>query len=290
MGILRSALLLVALPGSLAHAQDPANLGDPPYDPQIHWAYAGFMGTGWYKISDERDGFVFRVTPRWKLGEAEIDEGRRKIEYTFRVPLTIGLTRLDFGDIPGTIDPGNLVNASINFGVDANIPISDTLFIRPLAQVGYGTVLDADDRAVTYSAEIRVRKEYSRPNFDWAIMGGVGYAGYTPNQGRADDFTLAAIAAEFSYPIGWKLSPNAQTLFHWHLGYTDFIDEIKFDFRPDQVESIGNYWQIGASIGLRDERIRFWALSWDRLGLAYNYSRRGDLRGIKIQFRSLYDF
>ncbi len=279
------ACLLLLLTG-LANAQS-----EPPYEPQIHWAYASFMGTGWYKISDERDGFVFRVVPRWRLGEPAIDEaGRRKVEYTFRVPLTIGLTRLDFDDIAGTIDPGNLVNASINFGLDADVPLSDTFFVRPLAQVGYATVLDEDDRAVTYSAELRGRKEYPRQNFDWALVGSLGYAGYTPKEGRSDDFTYVRIATEFSYPISWKLSPNAQTLFHWHLGYTDFIDEVQFDFRSDEVKSVGDYWQIGAAIGLRDDRVRIWALSFDRLGLAYNYSQRGDLRGIKIQFRSLYDF
>ena len=279
------ACLLLLMPG-LATAQD-----ELPYEPQIHWAYSSFMGTGWYKISDERDGFVFRVVPRWRLGEPEIDDsGKREIEYTFRVPMTIGVTRLDFDDIVGTLDPGNLVNASINFGLDANIPVSDTFFVRPLAQVGYGTVMDADDSAVTYSAGIRARKVFLRENFDWALMGGLGYAGYTPNEGRSDDFTYVAVAAEFSYPIGWKLSKNAQTLFHWHLGYTDFIDEVQFDFRPDQVDSVGNYWQLGAAIGLRDDRVRIWALSFDRLGLAYNYSERGDLRGINIQFRSLYDF
>ena len=281
------ACLFLFSPG-MATAQ---TTGEPPFDPQIHWAYSSFMGTGWYKISDERDGFVFRLVPRWRLGEPDIDDlGKREIEYTFRVPLTIGVTRLDFDDIVGTLDPGNLVNASINFGLDANIPVSETFFVRPLAQVGYGTVIDEDDSAVTYSAELRARKEFPYENFEWALMGGIGYAGYTPNEGRSDDFTYATIAAEFSYAIGWKLSPNAQTMFHWHLGYTDFIDEVEFDFRPNEVESIGNYWQLGASIGLRDDRVKIWALSFDRLGLAYNYSRQGELRGIKFLFRSLYDF
>ncbi len=278
------AMVVALLPG-----RSEAQLIEPPFDPQIHWAYSGFLGTGWYKISDERDGFVFRLTPRWRIGESIVDE-RRKIEYTFRLPVTIGVTRLDFGDIGGSLDPGNLANMSVNFGVDANIPVSDTLFVRPLAQVGYGTVLDEDKSAVTYSAEVRARKEFPRPNFDWTIMASLGFAGYTPNEGRSDEFTFASLAVEFSYPIAWKLSPSSQTLFHWHVAYTDFIDDVEFDFRRNDVESIGNYWQIGAAIGLRDEQVRIWALSFDRLGLAYNYSRTGELRGIKIQFRSLYDF
>ena len=69
-----------------------------------------------------------------------------------------------------------------------------------------------------------------------------------------------------------------------------FIDEIKFNFRPDQIESIGSYWQLGLAIGLRDEPIKAWAFSFDRLGLTYSYSKQGELRGIEIQVRSLYDF
>ena len=278
MAIPRPVVVIGAILSLCPGAGIAQQQGGAPYDPQIHWAYSSFLGTGWYKISDERDGFVFRVRPRWKIGEADFDdEGKRKIEYTFRLPLTIGLTRLDFDDIPGTLDP-------------ANIPISDTFFVRPLSQVGYGTVLDDDESAITYFAGVRFRKEFPRENFDWALMGGVGYAGYTPNEGRADDFIHVNLAAEFSHPLSWQISPDAQTLFHWYVGYTDLIDEIKFDFRPDQVQSIGNYWQVGFAIGLREQQIKAWRFSFDRLGLTYSYSRQGEHRGIGIQFRSLYDF
>ena len=74
-------------------------------EPDVNWAYASFFGTGWYKISDERDVFSIRVSPRWETGEAGFDEeGNRDIGYTFRVPFTVGLARLDFDDIPGILD------------------------------------------------------------------------------------------------------------------------------------------------------------------------------------------
>ena len=94
-------------------------------EPTTHWAYASFFGTGWYKINDERSAFVLRGAPRWTVGEASIDEqGNRDIAYTFRMPMTLGLSKLDFDDIPGLVDPDNLATASLNFSVDADIPIS----------------------------------------------------------------------------------------------------------------------------------------------------------------------
>ena len=42
-------------------------------------------------------------------------------------------------------------------------------------------------------------------------------------------------------------------------------------------------------MGKRDKPVRMWRLSFDRLGLAYNFSTTGELRGIKFVFRSLYD-
>ena len=43
------------------------------------------------------------------------------------------------------------------------------------------------------------------------------------------------------------------------------------------------------AFGREDEPIKLWFLRFDRLGLAYNISPSGELRGIKFVFRSLYE-
>ena len=259
-------------------------------EPTTHWAYASFFGTGWYKINDERSAFILRVSPRWTFGEASIDnQGKREIAYTFRVPMTLGLAKLEFEDIPGILDPDNLTTASLNFSVDADIPVTKRFSLRPSAEIGYGTVLGESDSAWTYKGEIRSRYTFQSGKLDWGLIGGLGLVGYEPNEGPSDDFTYLAAGLEFEYPVNWPRSKNDQTMLYWHVLYTDFIDEIEFETGVEELDSVANYWQIGLALGKNREPVRLWFLKFDRLGLAYNFSTTGELRGIKFVFRSMYD-
>jgi hypothetical protein len=259
-------------------------------EPTIHWAYASYFGTGWYKINDQRSAFILQTAPRWNYSEAGFDEdGNREIGYTFRVPVTIGLSNLDFEDIPGIVDPGNVVSLSVKFGVDADIPVTDRFSIRPNADFGYGAILDESIYAWTYRAEIRSKYSFEFGKLDWALLGALGYVGYTPNEGSSDDFNYVTIAAEFGYPINWPQIENDQTMLYWHAGYTDFIDVAKFKTGVDERDSVDSIWQIGVAMGRRREPVRIWFLKFDRLGLGYKYSDSSEHRGISIIFRSLYD-
>lgn len=259
-------------------------------EPTTHWAYASFFGTGWYKVSDERSAFILRVAPRWNFGEANIDEqGNRSIGYTLRVPMTLGLNRLDFDDIPGVLDPDNLTTASLNMSLDADIPVTRRFSLRPSGEIGYGTVLGESGSAWTYKAEVRSQYRIQSGKLDWALLASAGLVGYEPNSGPSDDFTYVAAGAEFSYPVSWPPAKDDQMMLHWHLSYTDFIDEIEFKSGVEDVDSVANYWQAGFALGKSREPIRLWFMKFDRLGLAYNFSRNGELRGVKFVFRSLYD-
>jgi hypothetical protein len=255
-----------------------------------HWAYASFFGTGWYSINEDQSVFVLKTTPRWKVGEAGFDDaGKRNVAWIYRVPMTFGLSHFDLDDVPGVIDPDNLSTATLAFGMDVDIPITRQFSIRPLAELGYGRVLGEPDSAWTYKAAVRSRYSFRHEMLDWALLAGLGYVGYTPDEGRSDDFTYAEIAAEFGYPVDWFGKTDSQAMFYWSLGYTEFIDEIDFSQGVPGVESIANYWQVGVAVGKRDTPVRIWFLNFDRLGVAYNYGNTGQLRGIRFVFRSLYE-
>jgi len=259
-------------------------------EPSFHWAYASFFGTGWYKINDERSAFIIRAAPRWTVGEAEIDaQGNRNIAYTFRTPITLGLSKFDFDDIPGIIDPDNVATGSIGFSVDADIPITRRFSLRPSAELGHGTVLGESRTAWTYKAEVRSKYAFQSGKLDWALMGALGYVGFNPKRGHSDDFGFIAAGLEFAYPVGWPRSNNDQTMLYWHASYTDFLDEVEFKTGVEELDSVANYWQLGLALGKRDKPVRIWFLKFDRLGLAYNYSTTGDLRGIRFVFRSMYE-
>jgi hypothetical protein len=259
-------------------------------DPTVHWAYASFFGTGWYRINDERSAFMLRVTPRWSVGEAGIDkEGNREIAYTFRLPMTLGVANFDFEDIPGIIDPDNFSTASLNFGVDADIPVTRRFSARPSIEVGYGQVLGESDSAWTYKGAVQGRYTFQSGRLDWSLLGGLGVAGYKPNEGPSDYFSFLKGGAEFGYPVSWPRSKNDQTMLYWHVTYTNFLDEIEFKTGIEELDAIASFWQVGMALGKRKEPIRLWFLKFDRLGLAYNFSSSGELRGVKFVFASAYD-
>lgn len=273
----------ILCPVSNSRAQDAA-------EPRIHWAYSSFFGTGWYKISDLQSAFIVNAAPRWTVGEARLDDnGAREIAYTLRMPVTVGLARLDFEDIPGILDPGNFATASVGISLDADVPLTKRLAIRPSAEIGFGTVLGEPESAWTYRTEIRGRYELPARAFDWNAILAFGAAGYKPNDGASDDFVYAAAGIEFGLPVRKLSSRNRQTLLYWHLMYVDFVDEIEYATGFQEFDSVANYWQFGLALGRRDKPIRVWFLNFERLGLGYNYSATGELRGIKLLFRSLYE-
>jgi len=258
--------------------------------PDIHWAYASFFGTGWYKVSDTREAFVIRAAPRWTVGEAGFDEeGNRSFDYTFRVPVTLGLARFGFDDIPGIVDPDNVSTLSVGFSGDIDIPVTEKFSLRPIAEIGYGTELGEGRSAWTWRTEVRSRYMFEAGKLDWALLAGVGITGFEPNDGDSDNFSYVSLATEVSQPIRWMSTQDRQTMLYWHLGYMDFIDEIEFASGPARVDSVGNYWQFGLAMGRRNDPIKIWFLKFDRLGLAYKYSDTGMLRGITFVFRSIYD-
>ena len=112
---------------------------------------------------------------------------------------------------------------------------------------------------------------------------------YEPIEGTSDDFSFASIATEVGVPIGWFSKEGDQTMLYGHLAYTDFLDEIEFNNNVEEFDSVASVWQVGFAIGRRENPVRLWLFSFDRLGLAFKYSAQSELRGVRFIFRSIYD-
>lgn len=279
------ALLAALLAAAPVQAQDA-----PAFEPRVHWAYASFFGSGWYEIDSQRSTFILRTAPRRQFGEAEFDEdGRRRIAYTARLPLTIGLASLDIEDIPGIVDPDNLAIASLAVSLDAEIPVTERLNVRPSAEVGYGTVVGETDRAWTWRGQLSGRYAFDTERVEWSLVGELGAAGYEPVEGPSDNFSFATIGTEVGYPVRWFPAENDQTLFYSHVKYTHFVDDIDFDSGIGGLEPVANVWEVGFAVGRRDNPIRIWRFSFDRLGLGIKASPQSELRGIVFVFRSIYE-
>jgi hypothetical protein len=259
-------------------------------EPTVHWAYASYFGTGWYEIGEQQSAFIVNFAPSLKSGESRWFGGRDgKAVYSIRVPLTVGLTRLDFEDVPGILDPENFAMLSAGLRADVDVPVTGRFSWRPSAQLSYGRVIGESERAWTYRGDVRARYTIGSGDLGWALIGATGLVGYDASHGTDDSFTYAALGTEFSYPLPWFASKDSRSLLYWHLLYTDFLNRMEVRGGVDQPEEITNFWQMGLAFGKEDRPIELWFLRFDRLGLAYDISPSGELRGVKFVFRSIYE-
>mgnify|MGYP001549648728 FL=1 len=260
---------------------------DPP---TVHWAYASYFGTGWYKISDQQSAFIANFSPEWISGPATwLGDWGTDAAYRVRVPITVGIARLDFEDVPGILDPDNLSTASIGLSADVDVPLSERFSMRPSAHLSYGTVVGGSDYAWTYRGDVRAKYRLGSGKRDWALIGAIGAVGYDGNSGANDSFSYVTIATEFAHSLRHFSTEEREALLYWHVAYTDLLNRIAVQGRQGEFEEITNYWQVGLAFGKRDEDIKLWFLRFERLGLSYDVSPSGNLRGIKFVFRSLYE-
>jgi hypothetical protein len=256
----------------------------------IHWAYSSYFGTGWYRVSGDRDVFVVRMTPRWEYREAAFPEnGEREIGIEFRFPITAGLDNFSTDDIPGAIDLDNVASLSVTPGVDITIPVTERWWLRPYAAVGWGTTLNDSDSAWTYWAGVKSRYSFQNGNLDWALVNSIAYVGNSPNIGPSDDFWPLMAGLEFDYPFGDRRPDHEQLYLSWHGMYTTFEDDLDQVIDDGSIDPITDQWEFGFSIHKKDTRIKIWWFSFDRLGLAYRTSSSGDLKGISFVFRSIFE-
>ena len=120
------------------------------------------------------------------------------------------------------------------------------------------------------------------------MLNSFGFVGYSPESAPSEKFWPATLGFEFSYPAFALTAAGEQMMLHWHVNYTTYFDDVDFDYQgPDP--RITDQWELGIAIGYREKPISFWLFRFDRLGLGYRASSDGDLKGITVVLRSLFD-
>ena len=271
-------LHLFATPGTLL-AQERDG-GD------IHWAYANYFGSGWYSIGDDQDVFALRLTKRWTFSDASLDDsGERRIGVKARLPILLGVDRFELDDPLGAVDFDNVSFLSVNPTVALEIPVNERWTLKPMASAGYGQALDGSDSAWSYSAVVRSRLSFAAGNLDWHIINAAGFVGFTPDSGPSDNMWPLMAGLAFSYPVG-----DRDLRLHWHLAYTKFGNDLDFQLASSSGQPVEDEWEAGFAFGRPGKPVaRWWRFEFQRLGLGYRRSSDGDLEGITLIFRSLFD-
>ena len=270
--------LCLLLPG-LIHAD-----GGEEIEP-VHWAYSSFFGTGWYRVDENRSVFVFRVSPRQSIRNSSEDEGYRKPGIEIRYPLTLGLHKLDFEDLPGNLYPSNFGTASFTPELELEIPITRRLYLRPSVSVGGGIEIETRETAWIWEAGIKGRYSLSAGRIEWSLLAGLEVAGHDADGANADSISSVLLGIEARQPLRREFWGQAWDL-HWHAGYTFLDRELRFDTGDGSFQSIDDIFALELAFSPRGRPFRFWRWTPERLGVGIKFSPEGDFAAITLTSRS----
>jgi hypothetical protein len=276
-----AALLLIHMP-QIGLTQDT---NDEEFN-LIHWAFAPAFGTGVYRIGDNQEIYVLRLTPmlthRFTLEKLF---NKREVLLEFRFPLTFGIHNFD--DIWEGRFPDRIRQISFTPGLELKLPMSSRWNLRLHGHLGYGSDTGSSgDWAWIYWGGIMSRLLFPIKGVRLGVINGYGTAGYNPSQGNTGDLSNLMNGIEVDVPIG-KIGPSHDPfILKSHFMNFWYFDNISFIVNPDNaLVSVGTEWEIGAALG-KAERIKIWLFRLDRIGIGYRFGK--DTRGIRIYFSSYF--
>ena len=215
------------------------SLGQDESPDIVHWAYAAFLGTGWYKLDSNRQVYVLRIPPRWYYRDSSIDEaGQRKLGIEFHTPLTFGLHKLE--EIGDFVDFDNIGTVSFNPGVEIEYPVTDRWHLRAYGHFGWGTDTDSDETAWIYDAGLKSRFSFNNGNLDWAIVNEVFFAGYDASKSAPDSLGGVMAGLDFSHPIKLGSVQGSALKLDWDVSYRRYDNDLSFP-RPATTRDTGSW-------------------------------------------------
>lgn len=255
-----------------------------PTEEPIHWALASVVGTGWYRVSGERDAFIFSLSPRQVLRETR-PGGRETRQNGLWINYDAAIGLYDIDAAPGVLSPDNLSTVSFTPGIEAEFPVNERWTLRSYANLGWGTAIGDGESAWIWYAGIKSRYRLGSSKGNWSLLNGLYYAGFSPDGGSSRDMTGLFAGVEFSH----ALRKDSAYRLHWHLGYTALEDSVAFVLRGETPRTIGDTAELGLAISRPDDPFALWFLKFDRLGLKYSFDTDGEFKSISLTVGSWLD-
>ena len=251
----------------------------------VHWAYAAFMGTGLYKLDDNREVFILRVPLDWQWREPALTEdGQRRLGVRFEAPLSLGLHQLD--GLNDLVDSDNFGTLSITPGVELDYLASERWKLRGYAHLGRGGATDGGEAAWIYDLGVRSRYAFRHGALDWGLVNELFHAGYDPDGGPADSLGGFLAGTDFSLPLAGSSSGLALS---WDLSYRWLGNNLSFRNRNASTSTFDDEWQLGIALARPGRPFKLGFLSFPQLGLGYRFASEGGFSAITLNFQPLFD-
>ena len=256
---------------------------------QVHWASAAFFGTGWYRVDDNRQTFIFRIPWRQEVRSAGwSDDGERKLGIEIIYPVSLGVHSLD--ELPDFIEFDNYGTITFTPGVAVEIPVTDRWDLRPYAHYGVGYEDTSGEWAQIYYGGINSRYLLNQSDgLDWNLLNAVAYAGYKPEYKNRGQYGSAMAGLEAKQRLEGVEFAGAPAWINWHITYDYMFDNLNFHVSEEEFVTIRDQWEFCVALSRGESKIKIWFLEFEQLGLSYKFSSNGKYRALSFNLRSRFE-
>jgi hypothetical protein len=275
----------------VSRAATPAAAQEIGAERHFNWAYAAAYGTGTYELEGGASTVaVARLPLHVKLREPGSTQGCR-CGVRLLLPITIGIENLDLSDLGNLPDLESLRERTNEFaffpGVEFVLPRTDHWTLKVTGQIGEGVRTDGErERTRLYGAGIRSRYAWLKRAGRPAIINGLYWSGFEPEDGELQDLARFSTGLEFDVSVPrWRFNDASMHLIphvlaEWYFRPVE-IDPILSGERTD----LRREWEIGLAAG-REEGFTLFGAKFASVGIAFRHS--ADSRGIRLFVGSIF--
>ncbi|MCP3661521.1 MAG: hypothetical protein GY696_03330 [Gammaproteobacteria bacterium] len=237
---------------------------------QISFAFATWMGTGAYRVSN-RSVAVLNLPIYYPLREATPEQWGVEI----KLPVALGSYRYE--DLPIDLQTVTFVP-----GMELDIPVSDTWRIKPYAQLGMGKDFsDGRENALIFGAGLKALGAYPFRDFDLVIGGGLLLAGSNlVSEDETNGFSKVDLGLNGRFPVDFTVWSEPAVIDIFFVA-SRIINKATLPLIEDDEDQLKNMFELGFSLGSQPAA-KIGQFNIPKMGISYIF---GDhLKGIKFNF------
>lgn len=255
-------------------AQDATDLdlGDEVHYP---WTFAtADGGFGSTTLGDQGSRVLVVPVSIW-LRHLNVD---RKVGYRLRLTAVVGFQ--DFERLE-QFEVESIRLGGVFPGLEALVPLSDRSMLRPFADIGFG--LTNSEVGEIWLTTFGLRTEFVFPWKRWELglepraQAGISWA----NADLLDEeYAVLSVHMDARYPLRFQIGGQTPDIgAYFEPGY--FPDALSFIDLGGARSSVVAQYEVGVTVGFREQAPRIWFIHIPRLGVGYRF---GDgVGGLRIR-------
>ena len=249
--IIAATLLLCVFHVNTASAQEAQ-------DGFINYAYASWIGTGYYRIED-RAVWILRMPIRsFTLREPE----GKKWGLNLLFPLTFGLDQ--FKDID--VDVGSFTFVP---GVEFSYAVFDSWKLKPYGQIGVGKDFKGGSWDTIWGYGITSLASFPLTYGELELGNSLRVADHAQAAEGDNGFSMWEIGLNYKYPVGLNLF-NRQNQLSLFSIYKGFMNELEFVSVLDDSTRISQLWTFGIVLGV-EPSVKILGIPFRGGGITYTF-------------------